>query len=77
MREARVQAVSRCIRQVRDSLTQRASEFNIMVDDVAITHLSFGTEARRPSLRRPSVFIGRKTSLIVLVDGGELLVQHT
>jgi len=31
-------------RAVRDSLTQRASEFNILVDDVAITHLSFGTE---------------------------------
>ena len=30
--------------QVRDSLTARAREFNIMVDDIAITHLSFGTE---------------------------------
>ncbi|KAI7841531.1 hypothetical protein COHA_004702 [Chlorella ohadii] len=29
---------------VRDSLTKRAQEFNILVDDVAITHLSFGTE---------------------------------
>ena len=37
------------IRQVRDSLTARAKEFNILVDDIAITHLSFGTEAR-PSL---------------------------
>ena len=31
--------------QVRESLTLRAKEFNILVDDVAITHLSFGTEA--------------------------------
>ena len=30
--------------QVRDGLTKRANEFNILVDDVAITHLSFGTE---------------------------------
>ncbi|KAK9800781.1 hypothetical protein WJX73_002039 [Symbiochloris irregularis] len=29
---------------VRESLTLRAKEFNILVDDVAITHLSFGTE---------------------------------
>lgn len=26
---------------------ERAKEFNIQLDDVAITHLSFGTEARR------------------------------
>ena len=31
--------------QVRESLTARAREFNIVLDDVAITHLSFGTEA--------------------------------
>ena len=31
---------------MRDSLTARAKEFNILVDDIAITHLSFGTEAR-------------------------------
>lgn len=30
--------------QVRDNLLARAREFNIIVDDVAITHLSFGTE---------------------------------
>lgn len=30
--------------QVRESLMQRATEFNILLDDVAITHLSFGTE---------------------------------
>ena len=29
---------------VRDSLTKRAAEFNIVVDDIAITHLSFGAE---------------------------------
>ena len=29
---------------VRDSLTKRAKEFNILVDDIAITHLSFGAE---------------------------------
>ncbi|CAL5220644.1 g2688 [Coccomyxa viridis] len=34
----------RVSRAVRDSLTARAREFNIMVDDIAITHLSFGTE---------------------------------
>ena len=33
--------------QVRESLTLRAKEFNILVDDVAITHLSFGTEVRQ------------------------------
>jgi hypothetical protein len=32
--------------QVRESLVERAKEFNIMLDDVAITHLSFGTEVR-------------------------------
>eukprot|EP00884_Botryococcus_braunii_P005579 jgi/Botrbrau1/15021/Bobra.320_2s0001.1 len=31
-------------RAVRDNLTKRAKEFNILVDDIAITHLSFGTE---------------------------------
>lgn len=30
--------------QVRENLLARAREFNIIVDDVAITHLSFGTE---------------------------------
>ncbi|KAK9838143.1 hypothetical protein WJX81_003685 [Elliptochloris bilobata] len=34
----------RVSRAVRDSLTARAKEFNILVDDIAITHLSFGTE---------------------------------
>ncbi|KAL0308689.1 UNVERIFIED_CONTAM: Prohibitin-3, mitochondrial [Sesamum radiatum] len=29
---------------VRDSLMRRASEFNIVLDDVAITHLSYGAE---------------------------------
>lgn len=29
---------------VRDSLTQRAKDFNIVLDDVAITHLSYGAE---------------------------------
>ncbi|GAB4817837.1 hypothetical protein N2152v2_004883 [Parachlorella kessleri] len=29
---------------VRNELTKRAQEFNILIDDVAITHLSFGTE---------------------------------
>jgi len=29
---------------VRNELTKRAAEFNILIDDVAITHLSFGTE---------------------------------
>ncbi len=27
---------------------QRATEFNILLDDVAITHLSFGTEVTAP-----------------------------
>ena len=35
-----------CAWQVRDSLMARAKEFNILVDDIAITHLSFGTEVR-------------------------------
>lgn len=30
--------------QVRENLMTRAKEFNILVDDIAITHLSFGTE---------------------------------
>lgn len=34
----------RVSRAIRESLTKRAKEFNILVDDVAITHLSFGTE---------------------------------
>lgn len=31
---------------VRNELNQRAAEFNILIDDVAITHLSFGAEVR-------------------------------
>lgn len=34
--------------QIRDSLTVRAREFNILIDDVAITQLSFGGEVRPP-----------------------------
>ena len=33
-----------CDLQVRENLMTRAKEFNILVDDIAITHLSFGTE---------------------------------
>lgn len=33
---------------VRSELTKRAAEFSILIDDVAITHLSFGAEVRRP-----------------------------
>ena len=29
---------------IRDNLTKRASEFNILLDDVAITHLKYGQE---------------------------------
>jgi hypothetical protein len=29
---------------VRDSLTVRAADFGIVLEDIAITHLSFGTE---------------------------------
>ncbi|WOG96398.1 hypothetical protein DCAR_0415733 [Daucus carota subsp. sativus] len=32
---------------VRDSLTTRAKDFNILLDDVAITHLSYGNEFSR------------------------------
>lgn len=31
-------------RAVRDSLTVRAADFGIVLEDIAITHLSFGTE---------------------------------
>mmetsp|Transcript_28978 Transcript_28978/g.51815 ORF Transcript_28978/g.51815 Transcript_28978/m.51815 type:complete len:275 (-) Transcript_28978:1430-2254(-) len=31
-------------REIRERLTQRASEFHIILDDVAITHLNFGPE---------------------------------
>ncbi|KAK7256970.1 hypothetical protein RIF29_30613 [Crotalaria pallida] len=34
-------------RLVRDSLVQRAKDFNIVLDDVAITHLSYGAEFSR------------------------------
>eukprot|EP00899_Mesostigma_viride_P006601 jgi/Mesvir1/15942/Mv08261-RA.1 len=34
-------------KQIRDALHKRASDFNIILDDVAITHLSFGTEYSR------------------------------
>jgi len=33
--------------KVRDALTARASDFNILLDDVALTHLSFGDEFAR------------------------------
>ncbi|GFH10925.1 PHB domain-containing protein [Haematococcus lacustris] len=33
----------RCV-QVRDNLMQRASDFGIVLEDIAITHLSFGVE---------------------------------
>lgn len=32
---------------VRDSLVRRAKDFNILLDDVAITHLSYGAEFSR------------------------------
>jgi hypothetical protein len=32
---------------VRDSLTVRAADFGIVLEDIAITHLSFGTEFTR------------------------------
>lgn len=32
---------------VRESLVRRAKDFNIVLDDVAITHLSYGTEFSR------------------------------
>ena len=41
------------LKQVRDSLTKRAKEFNILVDDIAITHLSFGTEVTARLSRTP------------------------
>ena len=44
------------IMQIRDSLTKRAKEFNILVDDVAITHLSFGTEVCAPFVPAASDF---------------------
>ncbi len=31
---------------MREALTARAADFGIVLDDVAITHLSFGTEVR-------------------------------
>jgi len=31
-------------REIREALTKRAAEFNILLDDVSITHLSFSTE---------------------------------
>jgi prohibitin 1 len=34
-------------RAVRESLTERAADFGIVLEDVAITHLSFGTEFTR------------------------------
>ncbi|EFJ50867.1 prohibitin [Volvox carteri f. nagariensis] len=37
----------RVSRAVRESLTARAADFGIVLDDVAITHLSFGTEFTR------------------------------
>jgi hypothetical protein len=30
--------------QVKQALTARAADFNILLDDVALTHLSFGDE---------------------------------
>lgn len=32
--------------QVRESLLKRAADFGILLEDVAITHLAFGTEVR-------------------------------
>ena len=43
--------------QVRDSLTARAKEFNILVDDIAITHLSFGTEVRAAPACAPAAWL--------------------
>ena len=34
--------------QVRESLLTRAADFGIILEDVAITHLSFGTEVNGP-----------------------------
>lgn len=40
---------------MRESLTARAREFNIVLDDVAITHLSFGTEVGQQRLDSASL----------------------
>ena len=53
--------------QVRDSLTARAKEFNILVDDIAITHLSFGTEARSAPAHDPAAWL----------DALELCMRHS
>lgn len=37
----------RVSQMVRDSLVKRAADFNILLDDVAITHLSYGAEFSR------------------------------
>lgn len=33
-----------CVPQVMDSLLKRAADFGIVLEDIAITHLSFSTE---------------------------------
>ena len=38
--------------QVKDALTQRANDFHILLDDVALTHLSFGDEVHPPPTLR-------------------------
>jgi hypothetical protein len=35
---------------VRESLTVRAADFGIVLEDIAITHLSFGTEFTKVSV---------------------------
>jgi hypothetical protein len=49
---------------VRAELVKRAAEFNIMIDDVALTHLSFGTEVggadHEPLLPLPRACIPQK-----------------
>jgi len=34
-------------REIREAITQRASQFNILMDDVSITHLTYGKEFSR------------------------------
>merc|ERR1712060_9242 len=34
-------------REIRDAIVQRASQFNILMDDVSITHLTYGKEFAR------------------------------
>ena len=55
---------------VRDSLVRRAKDFNIVLDDVAITHLSYGAEFSKAVEQKQVAQQEAKRSKFVVMKAG-------